>query len=216
MKRAAWARTIERDGPGPQLRSIKATMLVLSKRMAADGQLARWMDDLLAYTGLPRRTLERHLARAVASGWLVHVVRGGKNRKAVYQAAHPSPPEVADRPVSSTPISRSAQSAKEYGQSRVVSPPSDGGVNKDSASISEHLALDGRIIRRPAALDDPKTKSQKLSEEELAAHSPPLPDSRNAAGPVAVATARRARCFECARPLTHNADLRRGHCAECR
>jgi hypothetical protein len=73
----------------PELRWLRGTLLCLVEVMQPDGTLAVNNERLVEATGLPVRTIGRHLARAVAEGWLLHLTRGGNGRPAAYAAAMP-------------------------------------------------------------------------------------------------------------------------------
>jgi hypothetical protein len=241
QSKKSWRKSVNSRSFPRELRSIRYTLITLADRMSPEGVLAAWIDQIEAHSGLPRRTVERHLARAVEAGWLIHIVRGGNSRKGVYQASFPttaSPPSLADysglldAPTAATSGPKGADdslelSAIRYGQPVTSSPPHSGGVNRDSASGSEHLALERMPASQlhPTVSDSTNYKKQKRSEEEsegasvAAAVSPIAPRSRitlalgcalNAGTPSAP-----PKCFVCHDPLTSTTDRQRGMCGAC-
>jgi hypothetical protein len=99
--------------------------------MTPDGDLRRWRYQLAEATGLPERTLDRHLQRAVDAGWLVRTVAGGNGRKAVYKANIPTScaPKVAHNP-------GELCATCSYATPERCAPPG-GELNKDGANDSE-------------------------------------------------------------------------------
>lgn len=89
LDKQSWRRAVKSPRFPRDQRAIRATLLILSDLMAADGSLQRWREELAEATGLPERTVNRHLARAVAAGWLTHVAHGGHGRRGTYQASLP-------------------------------------------------------------------------------------------------------------------------------
>ena len=89
LDKPSWRRAVKSPGFPRDQRAIRATLLILSDLMAPDGSLQRWRDELAEATGLPERTVNRHLARAVAAGWLTHTAHGGHGRRGTYQASLP-------------------------------------------------------------------------------------------------------------------------------
>jgi hypothetical protein len=89
LDKQSWRRAIKSPKFPAKQRAIRATLLIMSDLMAADGSLCRWRRELVEATGLPERTVNRHLARAVKEGWLAHAAHGGHGRRGTYQAALP-------------------------------------------------------------------------------------------------------------------------------
>jgi len=89
--RRDWEKAIRTDTRWPSgSRVVRGTLLALAAEMRPDGVVRHLPRDVLAArVGLPRRTLERHLARAVDLGWLAHR-RGQKYRPAEYRTATPA------------------------------------------------------------------------------------------------------------------------------
>lgn len=122
---------------------IRGTLLALAEAMQPDGALSAGRIDLADVTGLPPRTLNRHLAQAVAAGWLAHERRGQKHVLPVYRATVPQ--QATDgplRPSLSGPSTRVLRP--------VLSGPPGGPLHIESASVSEHVALDQQHDRRAA------------------------------------------------------------------
>jgi hypothetical protein len=146
--KAAWRRTVSAERFPVGMRPVKATLLALP--MTPDGRVTVWRDQLLDATGLPEGTLKRHLARAVAAGWLVHEKRGGKGRRGVYRAAVPpnSGPFMNHNGGELWPTG--------YTTARPNSGPRGEPVRTDSASEREHEALDPTKTKsKSAAKGDP-------------------------------------------------------------
>lgn len=89
VRRVPWRAEVATRFP-PELRWLRGTLLCLVEVMQPDGTLDVTGDRMAEVTGLPPRTLERHLARAVAECWLIHLARGGNGRPASYAAAVPA------------------------------------------------------------------------------------------------------------------------------
>ena len=168
-QRQRWARAIKSPAFPAHLRSIKGTLLSLVDVASAAGELHVWRGQLVAATGLPPRTLNRHLSRAVEAGWLAHPDHGGRGRRSRYLLIIPpdSAPEVARYSVSergdSGPLTRLLSPAD--------SGPPGGPLNKDSASDSERGALNDQRGRRDdhddsRADDGHRPNSQAGSDEE--------------------------------------------------
>lgn len=128
-------------------RAIRGTLLCLVDLMTSTGELMVWRDELIDVTGLPARTIDRHLARAVAAGWLTHETQGGKRRRAVYRATIPGDPD--DRSVRH---SRRAERQFCAPSTRRPTPqfcaPPSGAHQEESTSVSEHGAVDDHRDRR--------------------------------------------------------------------
>jgi hypothetical protein len=88
-ERDRWRREVSRAPFPAGARQVKGTLLALVPLMTTDGRLARWQSELIDATGLPGRTLRRHLELAVTHGWLAPVTRGGNGRSAVYDGTVP-------------------------------------------------------------------------------------------------------------------------------
>lgn len=155
VTKAQWRGQLKSVAFPPHLRFARYTLLSLADMMKTSGELARWQDDMVEKIGLPRRTLEFHLARSVTAGWLIHHRRGGLGRQAIYQASVPmlirqpnSPQQVADHIMNGPqPVADllSGLAATQYGQSPGSSPQSDCGVKTESASVSERVAVQSKI-----------------------------------------------------------------------
>lgn len=106
--RAAWRSAVASPRFPRHLAVQRGTLLALARVMSRDGRICEPRDRLCEVTGLPRSTLIRHLAGAVAAGWLAHPVRGQKGQNAVYEAAVPAGSathlRVAERPFSDSPV----------------------------------------------------------------------------------------------------------------
>lgn len=92
LSRRQWQARL--DGPWPaehsRSRVLRGTLRSLAGLMTADGVLSQERDKLAARVGMPRRTLEYHLARAVELGWLVHLAAGRRRvGYGCYAAADP-------------------------------------------------------------------------------------------------------------------------------
>ena len=89
--RRQWETAVRTDRRWPSTcRVVRGTLLALAAEMRADGVIRqRPRAVLAARVGLPERTLNRHLARAVQMGWLSHR-RGQKYVPAEYRAAIPA------------------------------------------------------------------------------------------------------------------------------
>ncbi len=82
--RRQWVAAVKAAQVPASLRPMKATLLSLADLITADGELSRWREEMTKATGLPSRTLNRHLQRAVEDRWLIRTMPGGKRRRSVY------------------------------------------------------------------------------------------------------------------------------------
>lgn len=146
--RLRWRQAIASDTFPRSERVVRGTLLCLVELMAPTGELSVYREQIVAATGLPVRTVDRHLARAVAAGWLRHEQHGGQGRRSLYVAQIPgdSVPKVArysgDGTGDSAPLTR--------GLSPGDSAPLSGALNKESANDSERVAVDDERGRRRA------------------------------------------------------------------
>lgn len=107
--RLRWRQAVASDRFPRTERVVKGTLLALAELMASTGELHEWRDSIAEATGLPVRTLNRHLERAVSLGWLMREVPGGNGRKSLYRAVIPGEgcaPEVAHNFQSCGPSTR--------------------------------------------------------------------------------------------------------------
>ncbi len=219
-RRALWRQAVTSDAFPTCLRVIRGTLLCVVDLMSADGELAVYREQIKAVTGLPVRTIDRHLARAVDAGWLVHEQHGGQGRRSVYRAEIPtadsapqlaryrdsgaanSPPEVAR--YSATHLGDSAPSTR--GLSLRNSAPSGGALNKESANDSERVAVNDHRGRRPAPEDGRVQPKKQLTSDELRS-SAPTPHGCSNEGDSLTERAREGNPTTCRRCAT---DLPRG------
>lgn len=140
--RLRWQKALRSTEFPAGLRVVRGTLLALLDEVTPDGELCAWRDQLAVAAGLPSRTLDRHLQRAVDAGWLVRKVSGGNGRRAVYRTAIPS----------KLCATNGAQVAKLCATYSCATPgscaPPGGELNKESASDSERVALDDHRGRR--------------------------------------------------------------------
>jgi len=126
---------------------------MLTLPMSPDGHIAAYQDELIEATGLPERTFKRHLARAVAAGWLSCETRGGNGRPSVYRAIIPPScrPLVAHNSTSCGPPTT-------HNSGGVVGHVVAHSI-RDSASVSEHEAVDApdSLFETPAASSNGKS-----------------------------------------------------------
>jgi hypothetical protein len=90
VNRPQWQSAICSRSFPSNLRVLWSTLLLIAPLMNADGELTVFRDKIAAETGLLLRTVDRHLARAVAEKWLGHHVHGGHGRAGMYRATSPS------------------------------------------------------------------------------------------------------------------------------
>jgi hypothetical protein len=147
--RLRWRQAVASDAFPRSERVVRGTLLCLVELMSSTGELSVMREDITELTGLPARTVDRHLARAVAAGWLIHERHGSRGRRSLYLAHIPgeeSAPEVARYSASGT--GDSAPSTR--GLTHRDSAPLGGALNKESANDSERVALDDDRGRRRA------------------------------------------------------------------
>ncbi len=87
--RLRWRQAVASDAFPRSERVVRGTLLCLVDLMAPTGELSVYREQIVATTGLPARTVDRHLARAVAAGWLRHEQHGGQGRRSLYVAQIP-------------------------------------------------------------------------------------------------------------------------------
>lgn len=142
--RAQWEAAIRTDARWPSSsRVVRGTLLALAAQMRPDGVIRHLpRNALAARVGLPRRTLERHLARAVDLGWLTRR-RGQKHQPAEYRAAIPA--------VSACQEWRAENPSQDATHSCAENPSQDATwwrTHIDRANASEHVAVDEERERR--------------------------------------------------------------------
>lgn len=87
--RVQWRTAVAGPTFPAELRVIRGTLLTLVEVMTTAGVIQEYRPRLAKVTGLPERTVDRHLARAVDTGWLTHPTVGGNGRPSQYVAAFP-------------------------------------------------------------------------------------------------------------------------------
>lgn len=141
--RLRWRQAVASDAFPRTERVLKGTLLCLVELMSPTGEVHEWRDTIADTTGLPVRTLTRHLQRAVDLGWLVREIPGGNGRKSLYRAVVPGEscvPEVAHNFPSCGPSTRT-QLPEVVGHLVAHS-------IKKSPSVSEGGAVDDQRRRR--------------------------------------------------------------------
>jgi hypothetical protein len=175
MNRHQWLRAVKSADFPRELRPIRATLLTLADVMTADGTLSTARDKLIEQTGLPARTVDRHLARAVAGGWLAHTRRACLGRLSEYHATVPDllndsdcAPRVARNP-ELLPANSGAQFPAGCAppSTSICGPrcaPPYGALNKESEQ-REVEAVDSNAQAR-LDLDSPPAAQEQLRAEE--------------------------------------------------
>lgn len=176
VNRREWLRAVKSAGFPRELRPIRATLLTVADVMTADGTLSTARGKLVERTGLPARTADRHLARAVAGGWLAHTRRACLGWLAEYRATVPDlhdydsecAPRAARNP-ELLPANSGAQlpagcAPPSTSICGLRCAPSGGALNKESEQ-SEVEAVDGNAQAR---LDpgSPLAAQEQLRSEE--------------------------------------------------
>jgi hypothetical protein len=179
-------------------RPMKATLLVLADRMTATGELHVWREEMVKATGVPPRTLDRHLHHALIAGWLVRKVCGGNGRRSLFlatipgescapHAAHNSEPEAGRCAPRVAHNSGSCAPSTRHQLPRVVRHLAANSVKK-SANVSERVALDdqrGRRIDHAESRDPRAVVAEEKSsnyQEVTAWPAPPSADGPGAQG----------------------------------
>lgn len=144
--------------------------------MGPTGELSVYRDEIVKATGLPPRTVDRHLARAVEAGWLRHEQHGGQGRRSLYVAQIPcdSAPEVAR--YSAPGRGNSAPSTRWL--SPGDSAPLNGALNKESASVSERVAVHDQRGRRRTPVGSGVSATDYLRKSGTYNEWPSTPDKR--------------------------------------
>lgn len=146
-----WLRELQQSQLPAGQRIMRGTLMCLP--VSPMGDVTGNDDDLSYATGLPRRTIARHLSKAVESGWLEKVARGGNGNRTRYRIAIPSEPlmtnECAINGIGSVPQSTHSGPS---GVSHLVA-----NINKESANVSEHKALD---LQPPTNIDHNVTHAE--------------------------------------------------------
>jgi len=172
----AWRNLVKSDAFPRELRSIRATLLLLSELMDRDGVLHAWTEQMIVVTGLPLGTVKRHLATAVRARWLTHLTHGGHGRRGRYAASYPA--EL--RPIYGTQLGELRPIY--YTATSQSCGPSSEPVRTDSASDSEHEALDQDRGRRNDHNGSPRPhrrRNEKRSEEKTVDGQFISPDTRS-------------------------------------
>lgn len=145
--RLRWARAIKSDAFPQEHRVIRGTLLCLVDLMLPTGELKVWRDQMARATGLPTRTLDRHLQRAVEAGWLIRDTPAGRKRQSVYRTAIPfADPDGSVRHFWRAEDEFCAPSTRIQNGSSVRHLVAN--TRKESASASERVALDDQRGRR--------------------------------------------------------------------
>jgi len=203
MNRAQWRREVKRGEFPAGLRIARATLLLLP--MTAEGIITATNEEMAEQTGLPVRTLSRHLAKAVDAGWLERITRGGIGARSRYRAAVPGVRHDWPTPQSeSAPDVTCSEAGKCATTGRTSAPESTHSRPervrhlmaesiKDSANVSEHRALDQSRDRRPdhdgSRADVPAGEPKDGSDRQAPADPAAVADSP--AHPATIATRRR-------------------------
>jgi hypothetical protein len=87
--RVRWRSAVAGPAFPAHLRVLRGTLLTLVGVMTPDGLIRAARPRLAEVTGLPPRTLDRHLSRGVAAGWLTHQTHGQKYVLPEYRASVP-------------------------------------------------------------------------------------------------------------------------------
>ncbi len=178
MSRRQWLRELQRGRFPTGQRIMRGTLLCLP--MTTAGGIVATDTDIAWDTGLPRRTVSRHLAAAVDSGWLVKGSRGGTGGRVRFRAAVPTVEPVSQKwptPVPSECATSGQTSEPETTHSRAIGVRHlVADINKTRASDSERVAVNDDRDRRTGhdhsrvSPDHDETKDG--SDDELTAHSP--------------------------------------------
>ena len=169
---------------------VYATLVALARHMAADGTVRCSLQELAGRSPRVRRTLQRHLATAMAAGWLTRVSggRGGPGGEvSTYQASRPGQDHSEATFLSShSAIVRRHPPAPHSAHSEATLVVT---VKREDPSGSEDGA------RERAAADDPTTAQPRPTATGKGAHNGEgQPGSRSTPEPlaadVALATAK--------------------------
>lgn len=151
VTKARWRHAVEVKWLAAYSRPTKSTLLSVCHLMDRDGTLLASRQEIHDATGIPLRTIDRHLANACELGWLTRTSNGHRGACAVYQAALPTEAIVTDlteaRKARHSRASNGAQSGRESAphtrrNPRAESAPVGGELNKDYAKRSERVAVD--------------------------------------------------------------------------
>ena len=156
--RRQWRAALRSDAFPRDQRVVRGTLLLLVDLVDQEGELHRWREEIAAETGLPSRTLNNHLKRAVTLGWLVLVVRGGNGRRSLYRVAIPEAscgPKVAHNSGSCEPstrtqlrkvvshlVAQSEQTEREQGELVALDEHRDRRADHDDARGSRRRAVE--------------------------------------------------------------------------
>lgn len=162
--RLRWRQAVASDRFPRTERVIRGTLLCLVHLMTPTGELKAWREDMVDATGLPARTLDRHLSRAVDAGWLIRETPAGKRRMAVYLATIPD-----DAPTSSVRHSWRAEDQFCAPSTRVQNSSSVrhlvANSIKKSPSVSEGVAVDDQRGRRTDHDDGRNERDHDVSSQ---------------------------------------------------
>lgn len=162
--RLRWAKAIKSDTFPQSERVIRGTLLCLVDLINPTGELRMWREQMVDATGLPPRTLDRHLQRAVDAGWLIREMPAGKRRQSVYRTAIPT-----EGPDSSVRHSWRAEEEFCAPSTRIQNHSSVrhlvANSIKKSASVSEHQAVDRHRGRRITPIGGRADRSHLLNSK---------------------------------------------------
>lgn len=144
VRRVPWRDAVASAAFPAEMRVVRGTLLCLARLMTPDGTLDKSRAQMTDAAGLPPRTLDRHLARAVSAGWLEHVQSGGHNHNGKYGAALPEPDLCA--PLLARNLDLCAPLARM--QRHDLCAPPGGELINSRASDSEHVAVNNNRDRR--------------------------------------------------------------------
>lgn len=147
VTRARWRHAVEVKWIAAYSRPTKSTLLSICHLMTASGELLVTRQEMHEATGIPTRTIDRHLATACDLGWLTRVSSGHRGAPAIYRASLPVEAIVTDiREARKARHSRASNGANSAPHTRThpkaESAPVGGALNKDHAKRSERVAVD--------------------------------------------------------------------------
>lgn len=209
MNRGQWLREVRRGDFPAGLRIARATLLLLP--MTTEGTITATNTEMAELTGLPVRTLARHLAKAVDAGWLDRIARGGVGARSRYQAALPGVCHEWPTPQGDSAPHVAYSEARECTTNGRTSEPESTHSRpervchlvaesiEDSANASEHGALDQGRDRRPdhdGSRDAPDQQHQEQRTDEAA------PDTTTTVADSPNTSGTEPNCSECRRRTT--------------
>jgi len=176
--RREWLREVQQAHFPTGQRIMRGTLLCLP--MTTSGEVVVTDPEISEVTGLPVRTVSRHLSKAVEYGWLIRESRGGNGSRHRFRAAVPDINGVSQKWRTANTEEYATSGTRSTPQSTYSEAPGVrhlvANINKDRASVSEHVAVDQEREQRTghdhSRVSPDRDEAKDSSDDEPTAHSP--------------------------------------------